>query len=233
MKKIVMITWAVLITGALLAPAGAQEQPPVQAQAGPAAPAAPRKRTARTKRVKKEQAKAPAAQAVPAPAVPVQVSTPATAAALPLPRVEVATAAPAAVSEAPKPAAFPRSSCPHCFQPLLAGYSGVISDLIPWMEAMDLQAAAFDHKLSAIQKQINEKENAIEQAKLDTDKKAMKAAVKNLNKEHKLLLKEYSAASDEKDAFYKKFSKEVEKRAERYNKITGSKLKETLSAASQ
>ena len=101
------------------------------------------------------------------------------------------------------------------------------------MEAKEAQAAALDRRLSAIQKQINEKEDAVEKAKLGTDKKAMKAEVKLLNKEHKALLKEYSAASGHKDAFYKKFSKEIEKKVEGYNKTVEAKLRETLSAASE
>jgi hypothetical protein len=144
----------------------------------------------------------------------------------------VQTAQPAPEAVVPAPPA-PRSACPHCFQPLLAGYKGIIADLAPWMEEMDAQAALLDQKLSEIQKQINEKDDAIEKARLITDKKEMKAAVKSLTKEHKQLMNEYSGASDRKDAFYKKFSKEIEKKAEGYNKTAEQKLRETLSAASQ
>jgi len=232
---------AILISGALAAPAFAQEGQPGQAAVSPAAaapaekPAAPVKiKTPKKKTAEKPQAKEPAAEAA-APAVSQAPALPAPAAEAP-PLIEaptVAPAAPAPVSEAVKPAAPAPSPCPHCFQPLLAGYKGIIEDLNPWMEGMDAQAAALDGKLSAIQRQINEKESAIENARRGTDKKAMKEAVKSLTKERKLLLKEYTTASEEKDAFYKKFSKEVEKRTEGYNKIVESKLNETLSAASQ
>ena len=206
MKKMIMIASALLITGAL-SPAFAQEGPPTQAKVS-----------------------------APAPALVTPVEVPQ------IPQVELATAAPAASSETVKPAAAIEavkpaeaqlSACPHCFQPLLAGYSGIVAELRPWMEEMEVKAAAFDHRLSAIQKQINEKDDAIEKAKLGTDKKAMKAAVKLLTKEHKLLMKEYTMASEGKEAFYKKFSKEIEKKTERYDKIVESKLRETLSAASQ
>lgn len=233
MKKITLIAASFLIAAALLAPVSAQEAPAAPAQAAvsaPSVPAAPaNKKTAKPKRAKKAQVKEPAA----APAAvqeTVQVSTP--AAEVP-PAPETAAPAPAPVVEAPKPAPGTLSSCPHCFQPLVAGYKSILADLEPWMEKADVQAAEFDHRLSAIQKQINEKEKAIEEAKLDADRKAVKAAVKALTKEHKQLLKEYGTAADQKETFYKKFSKVIEKKTEGYNKTIESKLRETLSAASQ
>ena len=235
MKEIIILAYAILIGGALCASSSAQEAPAAPAQVSPAAPAATpaapvKKKTAKKKRAKTAPKAPAAAAAVPVSPEPVQVSTP--AAEVPPAKVDVATAEPAAAAEA-APAAPPPSVCPHCFQPLLAGYKGILSDLDPWMREMDARAAALDQKLSAIQKQINGKDDAIEQAKLGTDKKAMKAAVKSLAKEHKLLMKDYSAASDEKDEFYETFSKEIEKKARGYNKIIESKLGETLSAASQ
>jgi len=238
MKKNTTILCAFLISVALAAPSFAQGEKPGQAQVSPAEaapavkPAAPVKPKAPKKKIaKKTQIKEPAAETAAAAAS--QAPTPVPAPAVASQQVEAATVAPAAVSEAVKPESAPPSACPHCFQPLLAGYKGIIDDLDPWMGEMNVQAAALDQKLSAIQKQINEKESAIETARLGTDKKARKEAVKGLTRERKQLLKEYSAASGEKDAFYKKFSKEVEKRTEGYNKIVESKLNETLSAASQ
>ena len=98
---------------------------------------------------------------------------------------------------------------------------------------MDAKAAAIDQLLSAIQKRINEKDDAIEKAKLGTDKKEVKAAVKSLGKERKMFLNEYAAASDAKAGFYKRFSKEAEKKVDGYNQMVELKLKATLSAASQ
>lgn len=152
------------------------------------------------------------------------------------PQGETAPAAPAAVSApaAPAaPAAARSQSCPNCFQPLLAGYNEIITDLKSWMDEMGAKAADLDRRLSEIQKRIDEKDDAIEKAKAGTDKKAAKAAVKALNKERKLVLKEYTNANDERDEFYKKFSKEAEKKVESYNAITAAKLQMTLSAASQ
>ncbi len=241
MKKIMMTVSGILMAAAL-SPAFAQQTPPAQAQVSAVAPSAPAKKK-RTSVKKSKPVKATAAEA-PKAAVRPQVSTATPAAELPVPHVAVATAAPSAApsasTESVKPAAapeavkpaFPVSSCPHCFQPLLTGYNAIAANLKPWMEEMDAKAAAHDRRLSAIQKQINENETAIEQAKLGADKKAAKAEVKNLTKEHKALLKAYSAASDQKDAFYKKFAKEVEKRTEGYSKLLELKLKETLSAAS-
>lgn len=237
MKKMTILVYVFLISGALLATSFAQEGQPSGQQVAPAAQAekpaaAVKKQTPRAKRVKKTLNKPAAETAAKAGGQgTVQIAT--RTAEVPLAQVNAATAAPAAVSEAVKPKPGTLSSCPHCFQPLVAGYSGILAELNPWMEEMDVRAADLDHKLSAIQKRINEKDSAIENAKLGTDKKAMKAAVKSLNKEHKLLEKEYDKASEEKDAFYEKFSKEIEKKTEHYNKIMGSKLKETLSAASQ
>ena len=67
-----------------------------------------------------------------------------------------------------------------------------MDDLAPWTEKMEAQAAAFNSELSAIQKQINEKDTAIEQVRLGTDKKEVKAAIKSLTKERKLFLKDYA-----------------------------------------
>jgi hypothetical protein len=240
MKKMTRIASAFLMSVALYASVFAQEAQPVQAQVSPAAPtaadakpAAPvTKKAAQKKPAKKVPAQQPAAEA--AVKAVIAETAPAAVAEVPQPpQVAVATDAVAAVSAPVKSEAAPLSSCPHCFRPLLAGYNGIIADLKPWMDEMDVQAADLDHRLSAIQKRINEKDNAIENARLGTDKKVRKAAVKNLNKEHKLLLKEYAAASDEKDAFYKKFSREIEKKTEGYNKIVEEKLKETMAAASQ
>ena len=98
---------------------------------------------------------------------------------------------------------------------------------------MASQAALFSSELSSIQKQIDGKDAAIEKARLGADKKAVKTAVKELSRERKQLLKEYSAASDEKAGFYEQFSKELEKKTEQYGRIVNEKLKEAMSAASQ
>lgn len=243
MKKIMLMASALLITGALLTPAFAQEEQPAQAQASPEAPATETVKpavpvTKKTVRKKKSVKKAPAQQPaveVPAQAVsqaPVPVAV-AAAEAPQVPQVEAATVAPVAVSTPVKPEVARRSTCPNCFQPLLAGYNGIISDLKPWIDEMEVRAAALDQRLSDIQQRIDEKDAAIEKARLITDKKEAKAAVKSFSKERKIFLTEYTDASDEKDEFYKKFSKEIEKKIEGYNKTVEVKLKTTLSAASQ
>ena len=248
LKKMILIGSALLIMGALVAPGFSQEEQPAQEQMSPAAPAVEavkaivpmKKKMVRKRRVKKVPAQRPVAQVelkavvnqepepAPAPAVVTEVPQ------VPqVQQVEIATVAPAAVIAPVTPEPVRRSVCPNCFQPLLAGYNEIVADLKPWMDEMDVKAAALDQRLSDIQKQINEKDDSIEKAKLGTDKKEAKAAVKSLGKERKMFLKEYAAASDEKDEFYKRFSKEVEKKIEGYNKIVEAKLKMTLSAASQ
>lgn len=235
MKKTIVMASAIFITGALLAPAFAQEAQPAPVQASPAAPdaaavtpAAPVKKKAGKKKAAKKAAPKAAVEAVS------QEPVPAAAAAPEVPQVpqEAALAVPAVVSEAVKPEVVRRSVCPNCFQPLLAGYNEIIVDLKPWMEDMDVKAGALAQNLSDIQKKINGKDDEIERAKLGPDKKAAKETVKTLNKERKAFLKEYSNASDEKDKFYKKFSKEVEKKIEGYTKTVESKKQMTLSAAS-
>jgi hypothetical protein len=236
MKKMIFMVSALLITGALISGAFAQEAQPAKQQAVPAAPAAsavtpaaPAKKKTPKKKIAKE-APAPVTVAVVPPFPQVEAATAAPVAA----SVPVAVSTPVAVSvpvKAEPPARPP--ACPGCFQPLLAGYIDIIADLKPWMEEMDVQASDLDSRLSEIQKRINEKEDAIEKAKLGTNKKEAKAAVKSLGKERKTILKEYTDTRDKKDKFYKTFSKEVEKKMEGYNKITAMKLQMTLSAASQ
>ena len=258
MKKILMAVFAVFVTGALLAPARAQEGAAGQAEAAavptpaPAAempPAPAMKKKARKKPAKKavEQQAAPAPAAVPVPAAeaagiatgetapaaaPVPVPVPAAAAAEVVAVSQPAVSAPVPAAEPAKPAAPRRSSCQACFQTLPAGYGKITAELQPWLTEMENQAADLDQRLSDIQKQIDGKDAAIEKARLITDKKESKAAVKNLGKERKALLKEYSAASDRKDDFYKQFSKEVEKRTLSHIKLMEDSLQATLSAAS-
>lgn len=144
-------------------------------------------------------------------------------------------AAPASqpAASAPAPAAQARpAACPHCFQPLAAGYKVILSELEPWLAEMEAKAAEFNSDLSAIQKQIDAKEKALEEAKAGTDKKAAKPVIKTLSGERKQLLKDYSAASDAKADFYKQFGKEAEKRVARYDKTVREKLQQTMSAAS-
>jgi hypothetical protein len=228
MKKMIVMASVLLITGRLFAAGIDQQAPPTQTETEAAAPDAaavpavvPIKKKARVQQ----------------PAAVSQDPEPAAAAAVvsvpPIVPVEEATAVPAAVSAPAAPEAVRPQACPNCFQPLLAGYNEIIADLKSWMDGMDAQAADLDRRLSEMQKRIDEKDDAIEKAKLGTDKKAAKTAVKALNKERKMELKEYAGASDEKDRFYKKFSKEAEKKVEGYNKITAAKLRITLSAASQ
>lgn len=157
------------------------------------------------------------------------------AAAVPAPQPEIAAPAPEATpapAAEPAPAAARRSSCQACFQTLPASYGKITAELQPWLTEMENQAAGLDQRLSDIQKQIDGKDEAIEKARLITDKKESKAAVKNLGKERKALLKEYSGASDQKDDFYKQFSKEVEKRTLGHLKLLEDSLQATLSAAS-
>lgn len=260
MKKILTAVFAVFVTGALLAPAGAQDGAVGQAEAAaaptpaPAAetpPAPEMKKKAKKKPAKKvavQQAAAvpvPAAEAAgtasgePAPADAVQAPVPAPVAApVPAPPAAVAVPVPQPVIPAPAPetkpapAAARRSSCQACFQTLPAGYEKITAELKPWLTEMESQAADLDQRLSDIQKQIDGKDDALEKARLITDKKESKAAVKNLGKERKALLKEYSAASDQKDDFYKRFSKEVEKRTLGHLKLLEDSLQATLSAAS-
>jgi len=241
MKKITLAASALLIAASLSAPVFAQDESPAQAQESAAAPAAApakpavrvRKKVRRKKNVKKAQTQQPAAPVAVKP-VSVEPEPVVAPAAVPqAPKVETATAAPAAVS-APVIAEAPRrSACPNCFQPLLAGYNDIISELKPWMDEMDVQASDFERRLSAIQKHIDEKDDAIEKAKLGTDKHEVKAAVKDLSRERKTFLKDYSEVRDEKEDFYKQFSKEIEKKIEGYNKTVKLKLKITQAAALQ
>jgi len=233
MKRTILTGLAVLMTGALPAAGFAQETQPAPVQVSPAAPAgaaAAPAAPAKKKAGKKKTAKKAAAK-VEAPAV-IQEPAPAAVAAAEIPQVPQVEAAPAAVSEPVKPEAARRSACPSCFQPLLAGYNEIVADLKPWMEEMDVQAGALDFRLSAIQKRINEKDDAIEKAKLGTDKKEVKAAVKALGKERKTFLNEYTDTRDEKEKFYATFSEEVEKKIEAYNKMIEVKKQMALSAAS-
>ena len=267
MKKISMAVLALFLTGALLAPARAQEgasgqaeaaAAPVPAPAAETPPAPEMKKKAKKKPAKKAAAKqaapAPAAEPVPAAAAgtatgetapaaeaaavpaPVPAVAPAAAEAAPAPQPEIAAPAPEAkpapAAEPVKPAAARRSSCQACFQTLPTGYGKITAELQPWLTEMEAQAADLDQRLSDIQKQIDGKDEAIEKARLITDKKESKAAVKNLGKERKALLKEYSGASDQKDDFYKQFSKEVEKRTLAHLKLLEESLQATLSAAS-
>jgi hypothetical protein len=210
MKKILMGVFAVFVTGALLAPARAQEAAAGQAEAAAAAPAA-------------------VAAPVPAPAA-------AAVEAAPAPQPETAAPAteakPVPAAEPVKPAAARRSSCQACFQTLPAGYGKINAELQPWLTEMEFQAADLDQRLSDIQKQIDGKDEAIVKARQIANKKESKAAVKNLGKERKALLKEYSGARDRKDDFYKQFSKEVEKRTLAHLKLLEDSLRATLSAAS-
>lgn len=157
------------------------------------------------------------------------VKTPVAAAEAP--QTPAVAAAPAAADAVKQTESALPQSCPNCFLPLPAGYKSIMDELTPWTAEMAAQATDCDRVLSSIQKQINEKEKAIESAKLGTEKKAVKAAVKSLTKERKILLKEYSAENDKKTAFYKQFSKELAKKADAYNKIVIRKLKEAQSAA--
>lgn len=258
MKKILIAVFAVFVTGALLAPARAQEgaagqteaaAAPVPAPAAETPPAPAMKKKARKKPAKKaveqQTAAAPAAVTVPAAeaaGTATGETAPADAAPVPVPApdaaAEVAAApqpavsAPVPAAEPVKPAAARRSSCQACFQTLPAGYGKITAELQPWLTEMENQAADLDQRLSDIQKQIDGKDAAIEKARLITDKKESKAAVKNLGKERKALLKEYSEASDQKDDFYKQFSKEVEKRTLGHLKLLEDSLQATLSAAS-
>lgn len=257
MKKILMAVFAVFVTGALLAPARAQEaaagQPeaaaaPVPAPAAETPPAPAMKKKAKKKPAKKavEQQTAAAPAAVPVPgaeaagtasgetapvdAAPVPVPAPAAAAvAVPVPQPVIPAPAP---ETKPVPAAARRSSCQACFQTLPAGYEKITAELKPWLTEMENQAADLDQRLSDIQKQIDGKDADIEKARQIANKKESKAAVKNLGKERKALLKEYSAASDQKDDFYKQYSKEVEKRTQAHLKLLEDSLQATLSAAS-
>jgi hypothetical protein len=148
----------------------------------------------------------------------------------------VAVAEPAAVPEpapAPVKPAARHSSCPACFQTLLSGYKNIVGELTPWMEEKEAGAADLDQRLSDIQKNIDAKDKAIEEAKLGADKKAAKAAVKSLSRERKAFLKEYGEVSDQKDAYYKKFSREVRKKTEGHLKLLEDSLTATLSAASE
>lgn len=242
MKISLIIISALLL--ACAAPA-AQAEPPVSRPAAGAAPkpARPAKKKKIRKRVRKAPAQPPAAAgaviAVPAAAAGTPPDETAAGSAAPEEAPQAANAAEEAPLQADEPAGAAAMSaarpkaCPHCFEPLAAGYKGILSDLEPWTAGMEAQAAALNSELSAIQKQINAKDDAIEEAKLGTDKKASKAAVKALTKDRKQLLKEYSAASGKKASFYKQYSKELEIRTKRYNKITEEKLQEALSAASQ
>jgi|GEM_PF-5464041 len=149
------------------------------------------------------------------------------------------TAAPSAAAETPAPPAEPEKaapalppSCPNCFEPLTAGYAGIMDDLKAWTAGMATQAADLDRALYDLQQKINAKEGEIESANQGTDKKAKKAAVKSLTKERKALVKEYGAANSRKSAFYKQFSKELGKKVEAYNETVSGKLKEAQSAAS-
>ncbi|MCX5791349.1 MAG: hypothetical protein NTY45_03900, partial [Elusimicrobia bacterium] len=165
-------------------------------------------------------------------AAPVVSTAPAVAAAPEISTAPVAAAAPVAPA-AVKPANTRPQSCPNCFLPLLTGYNSIVDELKTWTDEMAAQATALDQTLSDIQGRIDEKDNAIAKARLGTDKKAVKAEVKGLTKERKLLLKEYSAASDKKADFYKQFSDEIEKRTNNYNKATLKKLGEAQAAAAQ
>jgi hypothetical protein len=236
MKKMILSVSVFLMTAALIAPGFAQEAQPAPAQVSPAAPveaavtpAVPAKKKAAKKKAAKKaapKAAAPAAVQEPAPAAVAEVPQV-------VPQAEAAPVASAVVSEPVKPEPARRSVCPGCFQPLMAGYNEILGDLKPWIEEMEVKAAAMDQMLSAIQKRINEKDDAIEQAKLGTDKKEVKAALKVLNKERKAFLNEYSDASDAKSAFYRRFAQEAEKRVEGYNKIVELRLKATLSSSAQ
>jgi Sec-independent protein translocase protein TatA len=143
-----------------------------------------------------------------------------------------AAPAQAVVSETVKAESARPLSCPNCFLPLLTGYTNIMNELKSWTAEMETQAADHDLALSAIQKRIDAKDDEIAKAKLGTEKKTVKAAVKSLTKEHKLLLKEYGAANDKKTEFYKQFSKEIAKKTEDYNKIALENLKQVQSAAS-
>ncbi|MGD9642586.1 MAG: hypothetical protein AB7V08_07580 [Elusimicrobiales bacterium] len=256
MKKILTAVFAVFVTGALLAPARAQEGAagqaeaaavPVQAPAAETPPAPEMKKKAKKKpakkAAKKQAAPPPAAEPVPAAAAGTAsgetlpaAAAPAAAVAVPVPQPETAAPAPEAkpipAAEPAIPAAARRSSCQACFQTLPVGYGKITAELQPWLTEMEVQAADLDQRLSDIQKQIDGKDEAIEKARLITDKKESKAAVKNLGKERKALLKEYSGASGRKDDFYKQFSKEVEKRTRAHIKLLEDSLQATLSAAS-
>lgn len=258
MKKTLLTAFALFLTGALLAPASAQEADAGQAQAAAApapateTPPAPAiKKQAKKKPAKKavEQQAAAAPAAVPVPAaeaagtasgepapaaavVPAPVPAPAAAAAEAAATPRPETAAPAPAAEPAKPMTARRSSCQACFQTLLSGYGNITAELKPWMAEMEGQAADLDQRLSDIQKRIDGKDGDLEKARLIANKKESKAAVKNLGKERKALLKEYSEAADQKEDFYKKFSKEVEKRTQAHLKLLEDSLRATLSAAS-
>lgn len=257
MKKILMAVFAVFVTGALLAPARAQEGAAGQAEAAAAPVPAPAAETPPAPAIKKKAGKKPAKKAVeqqtaaapaavpvpaaeaagtaagetaPADAAPVPVPAPAAAEVVAAPQPAVSAPVPAAGPV--KPAAARRSSCQACFQTLPAGYGRITAELQPWLTEMENQAADLDQRLSDIQKQIDGKDADIEKARQIANKKESKAAVKNLGKERKALLKEYSEASDQKDDFYKQFSKEVEKRTLGHLKLLEDSLQATLSAAS-
>lgn len=232
MKRIIVTVSALLIAGRLFAAGAAQQVNPAQPEAVAAAPdAAVVKAAAPVKKKAVKKAGSPAAPAVTKAAIAPAVSAAAEVKQSALPEIVPIVSAQAEAPE--KPAVARIQACPGCFQPLLDGYNGIIADLKPWMDERDAMALDLDRRLSEIQKRINEKDDAIEQAKLGADKKAAKAAVKSLNKERKAILKEYTDTNDKKDGFYKTFSSEVEKKVEGYNKIAAVKLQMTLSAASQ
>ncbi len=239
MKKMIVMVSAFLIAGRLFAAGIAKQAQSSQAETGFAAKDAAAVKTAVAADKKAVQkAGVPASQSqltavTPASQVPAPTDAAEIAAVPQSPQAETAAVAPALAAAPVKPAAARLQACPGCFQPLLEGYNGIIADLKPWMEDMEAQAEGLDRKLSEIQKRINEKDDAIEKAKTGTDKKEAKAVVKSLHKERKTILKEYTGTSDKKDEFYKKFSKEAEKKMKDYNKIVAMKLQMTLSAASR
>ena len=141
------------------------------------------------------------------------------------------TIEPTAPAQQPPPP--PPLSCPNCFSPLLTGYQDIMDELKSWTTAMETQATECDQAILDLQKQIDAKENELTQAKLGTEKKAVKAAVKALTKERKQLAKDQSAATAKKAAFYKQFSKDISKKTADYNKIASDKLKEAKTAAEQ
>jgi hypothetical protein len=243
MKKTVLMASAFLIAGAAFAPGFAQEEKSAQEEqaqlaipaseaAKPAEPA--KKKPIRKKRAKKAPVKPMVSESEFKTADQAPAKAPALAAEVPqTTQVSAVSSAPVADTAALKPEAPPPSSCPDCFQPLPIGYESIIADLKSWTAELETQAAIFDLTLSAVQKQIDEKDNAIEKARLGTDKKAVKAAVKSLTKERKLFLKEYTAESDKKTEFYKQFAKEAEKKIDYYNKMVEEKLKQAQASALQ
>ncbi|HNT98204.1 MAG TPA: hypothetical protein PKK31_08070 [Elusimicrobiales bacterium] len=213
----------VLLAVALACPA------PVLAKKKPAA--APK--AAKT-RVEAAAAPAAAKAQAEAPAAPAAAETPTEAPVLPAVETQAEVPAAAEQAPAPVPAAKPafRSACQYCFQPLLDGYAGLIEELKPWLAELETSAADFEATLSGIQKEIDAKDAAISAAKEGADKKAVKAEVKKLTADRKVLLKKYVSVSDEKEKFYKRYSKEVAKRIEAQIGKVQQMLRQVQSAAS-